>query len=108
MRRRPPRSTRTDTLFPYTTLFRSEFPARRDGSPWHWSRGIAERQPRPDLLFDRRLRRRWSECTAPGVRYDRTGAVGHAASVRRSGTAAHARADGVRTGDRTLDRKSVG
>src|SRR3546814_6460439 len=27
MRRRPPRSTRTDTLFPYTTLFRS-FPSR--------------------------------------------------------------------------------
>src|SRR3546814_19395411 len=28
--RRPPRSTRTDTLFPYTTLFRSHFiPARR-------------------------------------------------------------------------------
>src|SRR3546814_19859068 len=25
MRRRPPRSTRTDTLFPYTTLFRSEY-----------------------------------------------------------------------------------
>src|SRR3546814_8896091 len=25
MRRRPPSSTRTDTLFPYTTLFRSEF-----------------------------------------------------------------------------------
>src|SRR3546814_17175982 len=24
MRRRPPRSTRTDTLFPYTTLFRSK------------------------------------------------------------------------------------
>src|SRR3546814_12439501 len=24
MRRRPPRSTRTDTLFPYTTLFRSQ------------------------------------------------------------------------------------
>src|SRR3546814_6517150 len=24
MQRRPPRSTRTDTLFPYTTLFRSE------------------------------------------------------------------------------------
>src|SRR3546814_8233811 len=29
MIRRPPRSTRTDTLFPYTTLFRSErFPCR--------------------------------------------------------------------------------
>src|SRR3546814_12574454 len=26
MRRRPPRSTRTDTLFPYTTLFRSVAP----------------------------------------------------------------------------------
>src|SRR3546814_1278366 len=24
MKRRPPRSTRTDTLFPYTTLFRSQ------------------------------------------------------------------------------------
>src|SRR3546814_13207064 len=27
MRRRPPRSTRTDTLFPYTTLFRSSLDA---------------------------------------------------------------------------------
>src|SRR3546814_4574725 len=32
MRRRPPRSTRTDTLFPYTTLFRSQEEARcREG-----------------------------------------------------------------------------
>src|SRR3546814_10474256 len=29
MIRRPPRSTRTDTFFPYTTLFRSRRPARR-------------------------------------------------------------------------------
>src|SRR3546814_4331486 len=29
MRRRPPRSTRTDTLFPYTTLFRSRVPGIR-------------------------------------------------------------------------------
>src|SRR3546814_5045062 len=29
MIRRPPRSTRTDTLFPYTTLFRSPLYARR-------------------------------------------------------------------------------
>src|SRR3546814_17009648 len=29
MIRRPPRSTRTDTLFPYTTLFRSMQPAGR-------------------------------------------------------------------------------
>src|SRR3546814_5172513 len=36
MIRRPPRSTRTDTLFPYTTLFRSisgeDIPGRRGGS----------------------------------------------------------------------------
>src|SRR3546814_4041873 len=30
MIRRPPRSTRTDTLFPYTTLFRSDGSDRRD------------------------------------------------------------------------------
>src|SRR3546814_3957948 len=29
MIRRPPRSTRTDTLFPYTTLFRSDRPPRQ-------------------------------------------------------------------------------
>src|SRR3546814_997123 len=29
MIRRPPRSTRTDTLFPYTTLFRSDHDAAR-------------------------------------------------------------------------------
>src|SRR3546814_16164741 len=33
MIRRPPSSTRTDTLFPYTTLFRSEVGARPAGTP---------------------------------------------------------------------------
>src|SRR3546814_11793078 len=35
MRRRPPRSTRTDTLFPYTTLFRSGFvfDSHAEGTP---------------------------------------------------------------------------
>src|SRR3546814_15794030 len=33
MIRRPPRSTRTDTLFPYTTLFRS--PRPRPGDQFH-------------------------------------------------------------------------
>src|SRR3546814_10623628 len=34
MRRRPPGTTRTDTLFPYTTLFRSQWRLRvsRDGA----------------------------------------------------------------------------
>src|SRR3546814_13460484 len=37
MIRRPPRSTRTDTLFPYTTLFRS---------------ALLERRTRRQLIFD--------------------------------------------------------
>src|SRR3546814_17316107 len=35
MIRRPPRSTRTDTLFPYTTLFRSDDLA---AAPVYWQR----------------------------------------------------------------------
>src|SRR3546814_7567230 len=34
MIRRPPRSTRTDTLFPYTTLFRSSGLVARAGGRW--------------------------------------------------------------------------
>src|SRR3546814_1005361 len=40
MIRRPPRSTRTDTLFPYTTLFRS--PRQRGGPRGH---GAGRRRP---------------------------------------------------------------
>src|SRR3546814_13487203 len=36
MIRRPPRSTRTDTLFPYTTLFRSSHRALNE-STYEWS-----------------------------------------------------------------------
>src|SRR3546814_10783387 len=36
MIRRPPRSTRTDTLFPYTTLFRS--PTLTGYNHWHQAR----------------------------------------------------------------------
>src|SRR3546814_17245890 len=43
MIRRPPRSTRTDTLFPYTTLFRSGEVERAD---------LDERQPRQDRALD--------------------------------------------------------
>src|SRR3546814_20893311 len=41
--RRPPRSTRTDTLFPYTTLFRS---GTEDPPVW-WNMGS-----RPSKFFD--------------------------------------------------------
>src|SRR3546814_20539493 len=44
MIRRPQRSIRTNTLFPYTTLFRScmigSKAARNDGRPWAWSKDI--------------------------------------------------------------------
>src|SRR3546814_17928093 len=40
MIRRPPRSTRTDTLFPYTTLFRSEAAVKGH-------HGVAERTAQP-------------------------------------------------------------
>src|SRR3546814_12850933 len=60
MRRRPPRSTRTDTLFPYTTLFRSEL-ADVEGAARRKSRGARtamiypialEAVQRIDALFD--------------------------------------------------------
>src|SRR3546814_8389136 len=38
MIRRPPRSTRTDTLFPYTTLFRSPWPVDVDRKVWETRR----------------------------------------------------------------------
>src|SRR3546814_1801315 len=50
MIRRPPRSTRTDTLFPYTTLFRS---ADR-------SVGLREEPLRQGISFDRGSSRRRS------------------------------------------------
>src|SRR3546814_8696441 len=58
MIRRPPRSTRTDTLFPYTTLFRSGTPrARRSRSaapraaPGSRDRGCRPAPPRPAGRF---------------------------------------------------------
>src|SRR3546814_9646708 len=45
MIRRPPRSTRTDTLFPYTTLFRS--PDRPAARPDPGPPGVGAVHPRP-------------------------------------------------------------
>src|SRR3546814_8202492 len=47
MIRRPPRSTRTDTLFPYTTLFRSAETPRK---PQHGSRHAGNIQPQGDAI----------------------------------------------------------
>src|SRR3546814_13355635 len=60
MIRRPPRSTRTDTLFPYTTLFRSR--TRRPGSAG--ARGV--QQGRDDPRGQRRVagvRNQCNSCT---------------------------------------------
>src|SRR3546814_6055739 len=50
MIRRPPRSTRTDTLFPYTTLFRS--PDYTLFSPSRSTSFISIRAPFPLLVLD--------------------------------------------------------
>src|SRR3546814_19805417 len=72
MIRRPPRSTRTDTLFPYTTLFRSfrllitaaEREIFLDGQPL--ARGLSEC---------------WNHRLTPGRRFGTVGfEIGHAAS----------------------------
>src|SRR3546814_8289224 len=53
MIRRPPRSTRTDTLFPYTTLFRSNHSRReRFFEPqWPWCQRNRGRQSHSDWPF---------------------------------------------------------
>src|SRR3546814_13303087 len=55
MIRRPPRSTRTDTLFPYTTLFRSSPRGGHDRGPF----GLVD-HPNPEVgrLFELRSRAR--------------------------------------------------
>src|SRR3546814_9705320 len=55
MIRRPPRSTRTDTLFPYTTLFRSK-PARRRPSSISEPAGVDGRRPASAEAHERQLR----------------------------------------------------
>src|SRR3546814_8928355 len=54
MIRRPPRSTRTDTLFPYTTLFRSRRSRRADAAQLDRIDGGPRHQGR-ELGTDRRL-----------------------------------------------------
>src|SRR3546814_3626660 len=50
MLRRPPRSTRTDTLFPYTTLFRSAIPPAIAFSACAFS-ACGDGRPFPDEAF---------------------------------------------------------
>src|SRR3546814_6823929 len=50
MIRRPPRSTRTDTLFPYTTLFRSDQDAHHPPSRQARGRAVEHRRCRADAI----------------------------------------------------------
>src|SRR3546814_19988131 len=56
MIRRPPRSTRTDTLFPYTTLFRSgDGAAGVEVEPGVAEAGAQPQRPRADAAVDCRM-----------------------------------------------------
>src|SRR3546814_3206388 len=61
MIRRPPRSTRTDTLFPYTTLFRSRLPLRAVAGGhavgWRQAAGAAALLRAPGAAPDQRAER---------------------------------------------------
>src|SRR3546814_4411780 len=60
MIRRPPRSTRTDTLFPYTTLFRSQGPERHR---LRWPRRLLVHRSRPGA---RQWPRSWRDLLRQG------------------------------------------
>src|SRR3546814_1650165 len=71
MIRRPPRSTRTDTLFPYTTLFRSMGSARQSSAkppsacaPRGWSKAAKGRAARWYRALPARVSRRSEEHTS--------------------------------------------
>src|SRR3546814_4721133 len=75
MLRRPPRSTRTDTLFPYTTLFRSRSRRglRRRGNPFRSSQDrrlnhVSQDEFAPRHAEDRRRR----ACRRSAFRSDRS------------------------------------
>src|SRR3546814_175988 len=83
MRRRPPRSTRTDTLFPYTTLFRSSsaWPVRK-------ARVIAARSAASSaLLVPSRWRPAppWITSIVAGASTARAGAVANSSRAAHRG-----------------------
>src|SRR3546814_4073334 len=92
MLRRPPKSTRTDTLFPYTTLFRSaeHGPARDDGAAVRRPHigGSPERGDRP-----RGVRNRARLCQgARGLRQPADRPSGGGVPARRHGDLHRSRA----------------
>src|SRR3546814_10316883 len=62
MIRRPPRSTRTDTLFPYTTLFRSSITIRHPNPSGSFP-GLREYLQRAEFSMNKTYRTVWCEAT---------------------------------------------
>src|SRR3546814_1646999 len=93
MIRRPPRSTRTDTLFPYTTLFRSGGVRRAEHGPIGFPHfGTQAREAVGQLEIAERL-------LVPRTVIDRAGGDTLLDALEESGIARHRGA--------TLDRKST-
>src|SRR3546814_10063499 len=97
MLRRPPRSTRTDTLFPYTTLFRSEA-------------GEAAARPAISSISEKRtltatLSLDWRDPPPPRARPDRCPRRTTTAHIRRS----HCRSSGreARSEEHTSELQSL-
>src|SRR3546814_20563442 len=87
MIRRPPRSTRTDTLFPYTTLFRSGLVYRGDFDRHHLQASVRNdnisgygNQATGGLAYDLDLDDRWRVGVAGN-----TGFLAHRSEERRVG-----------------------
>src|SRR3546814_9912308 len=65
MIRRPPRSTRTDTLFPYTTLFRSDPPSSPKRREIHsLARPMDQVRPTPTAMPPKATHRKLSAASA--------------------------------------------
>src|SRR3546814_2312473 len=92
MLRPPPRSTRTDTLFPYTTLFRSYAAGDHDGDPERDRGRRADRDP--DAPQPARSARRGRHGRSVRAR-------GQAAAVRRQ------RRDAQRSEEHTSELQSL-
>src|SRR3546814_24846 len=88
---RPPRSTRTDSLFPYTTLFRSKC-ARLDSD--YTMRAVSGHVGKPapvpasgagEYLRDGQAVRKFEELLGRGIEHDGGGAMGHLRPAHSAG-----------------------
>src|SRR3546814_13762091 len=88
MIRRPPRSTRTDTLFPYTTLFRSFLPDGRSIEPMRGLSNLLQAAEstvnwgKPSCLASCLRRRDWISASGILRRLSNGGQVGCLTALR--------------------------